>query len=321
MEDRNEVLLSVRNINKTYKGGKKANSNISVDILSGEIHGVLGPNGAGKTTLIRQICGLLKPDEGEILYKGYDILKDTRVIPHIMASMGQMVYAQRALKVSEFIIFTGIYRGLSKAEAEEEMKTLIAYFGIDNLQGRLMSNLSGGESRIVCFIAAVIGHRELVILDEPTNDMDPEKRILLWTYVKKLRDEKKTTFILVTHNIYEAQDVVDRVSVILNGKLVLCEKPRDIINRFGGRLSITFSLPYNVNIPEKIVSLLGIVCVDQENYSVNVSENELNMTLNKLFEWEDSKFIKNIDIKKPSLSDAYILSLDLERKDSHGRNS
>ncbi|WP_073027317.1 ABC transporter ATP-binding protein [Lutispora thermophila] len=316
----NKNILTIKNLSKTYKSnGIRANIDINLDVRKGEILGLLGPNGAGKTTMVRQICGLIKPDKGEILYGDIDLVKNPKLVPIILSSLSQVMYAHRALKVKEFILFTGIYRGMKKQQAIEQMDYFIDYFNIKNKCNQLMSELSGGETRLVGFIAALMGLKKLIILDEPTNDMDPEKRILLWNLVRKLNDEYGISFILVTHNIHEAQDVVDRVSIIKDGRILITDKPENIIKKFSDNVKIKFSLPYNVNFNASIKEDINVLQVDKEHYLIDTTYKNLNDCMHKLFLWEKHYLIKNIEIITPSLSDAYMLTV--ENKEVHDNES
>ncbi|MEG0806629.1 MAG: ABC transporter ATP-binding protein [Lachnospiraceae bacterium] len=306
-----DIVVRICNISKKYKKSNEyANCDISLDIFKGEVIGILGPNGAGKTTLIRQLVGLLRPDEGTIEVEGKDVINNTKILPEKIAYLSQQLYAHKALKVREFVSFTGIYRGLSKEETQAQTKELIEYFGANRIENRLIEHLSGGELQIAGFMASIIGYRSLIILDEPTNDMDPQNRILLWKMVKELQEKKGITFILVTHNVREAQDVVDRVAIIQEGKIVALGKPDDIIRNLGAKCKITFELPYNIEFQEMEDDYYTTQNINDEEYCMIVESENINGALYKLLSCNVKDQIRNIKIIMPSLEDAYLKKIE-----------
>ncbi len=300
-------VLKVENLFKKYENlNRYANNDINLEIFQGEIFGLLGKNGAGKTTLVRQICGLLLPTKGKIYIDNIDIINNSSEIPYHLAYLSQSLYPHRALKVKEFIVYTGMYRGLSKEKAIKQMENLIKYFKIEDLKDRIMYNLSGGETRIIGFIASLMGFRKFIVLDEPTNDMDPEKRFLLWELVKTLKKQLGISFLLVTHNIYEAQDVVDRIAIIKDGEILKKGRPSDIIRNLDMNISVKFELPYNID-QHKLENLkYNLIKIDDTNYKIDTNERELNLILENIFNGELKNIVRNINIEKPTLVDVYL---------------
>lgn len=301
------IILEAQNIYKKYQGSASyANQNISLSVPQGEIVGLLGPNGAGKTTLVRQMCGLLKPDQGKICLEGTDIVQNPDYAAKRISYLGQIAYTHRALKVMEFLIFTGVYRGLSRRLAQFQAQEFLAYFGMENLKNRLLERLSGGETRIIAFIAAMLGLYPVIILDEPTNDVDPEKRILLWKLVKELRTKCNISFLLVTHNIHEAQDVVDSVAIIQNGQILQSGIPHQIAASLQLPAKILFSLPYDCS-PEQLLRRgYEIERLDCENYQIKVEKDKIQDGLQFLLDSTEGKRLGNIKIVLPSLEDIYM---------------
>ncbi len=308
--EQEEFVVQISDLSKRYKKSKVyANYKINLSIKKGEILGILGPNGAGKTTLIRQLVGLLKPDEGRIEVEGKSIHDNTRFLPEKIAYLSQQLYAHKALKVREFIFFTGIYRGLDKKEACLKTDELIEYFKADWIKDRLIEHLSGGELQLAGFMGSIIGYRPLIILDEPTNDMDPQNRILLWKLVKELRAKKGITFILVTHNVHEAQDVVDRVAIMQKGRIITLGKPYEIIDAIQTKCKISFEMPYNVELKSWEHSY-ELQKVNDEKYYVEVVSEDINKVMYEILSCEAGEYIRNIKVIRPSLEDAYLKEIE-----------
>ena len=193
--------------------------------------GLLGPNGAGKTTLVRQLVGLLRPDEGEIRLLGRPLTSgrgSSRVGADASACVAYLPQHEAALAdltVELAIQSTGRLRGLSAADARAERDSLIAELGLEPLVGRVIGKLSGGERRLAAVGATLAGHRAVVVLDEPTTGLDPQARRAVWAALERRRRDFGVTVVLVTHNVLEAEAVLDRVAVLDGGRVIACDTP------------------------------------------------------------------------------------------------
>jgi ABC-2 type transport system ATP-binding protein len=172
----------VRDLVKTYKAGKvRANDGLSFDIMPGEIFGLLGPNGAGKTTLVGQLTGLLRPDSGTLLLYGKDITRNSRIAPEIVGVLTQLPLPLDDLTTEEALTITGHLRGLARHEARRAGAILIDRLGLGPFRGQRLGTLSGGQKRLASLATALIGDRPVLALDEPTNELDPANRRMVWT--------------------------------------------------------------------------------------------------------------------------------------------
>nr|WP_259465075.1 ABC transporter ATP-binding protein [Streptomyces sp. TLI_171] len=213
---------------KTYRTGAavvRANDGIDLAVHRGEVFGLLGPNGAGKSTLVRQLTGLLRPDAGRIELLGHDLVRHPERAARLLAYLGQESTALDELTVALAAETTGRLRGLTRAAARAETADVITELGLEPLAHRPLAKLSGGQRRLACFAAALVGERPLLVLDEPTTGMDPVARRAVWSAVDRRRAERGTTVLLVTHNVIEAETVLDRVAVIDGGKVIACDTP------------------------------------------------------------------------------------------------
>lgn len=212
-------VIKIKNICKKYKNGTVANKDICLEIERGRVVGLIGPNGAGKTTLVRQIVGLSKPTSGtiEIFDKANNRITANN---QFISYFNQKIVLLEALTAYEVIYFTGIYRGLSKSDAKDQCAFLIDYFSLDSIINKKLIHLSGGQSKIIMLAAAFIGKYEIIVFDEPTNDLDPENRLKLWNLIKTYKEKYETTFIVSSHNLEELEGVVDDVAIIMDSKLI-----------------------------------------------------------------------------------------------------
>jgi ABC-2 type transport system ATP-binding protein len=231
-------VLSIRGLNKSYKGGLVALKDINLDIEKGEIFALLGPNGAGKTTLINAVCGIVTPTSGEITAAGYDVRKQYR---HARSLIG-LVPQEMHIDIFETVWAVTTYsRGLfgmppDPAHVEKTLKDLSLW---DKRKTKLME-LSGGMKRRVLIAKALAHEPEILFLDEPTAGVDVELRRDMWGLVRQLRD-KGCTIILTTHYIEEAEEMADRVGVISKGELIVVEEKKKLMAKLGKK-QVTFAL-------------------------------------------------------------------------------
>jgi ABC-2 type transport system ATP-binding protein len=206
-------------LRKTYPGGKVANDGISLDVRPGEVFGLLGPNGAGKTTLVNQIMGLLRPDSGTIHLEGIDLVRHPDAARKLCSYLPQDALPIDSLPAAKAIELMGRIRGGSHHAVRQRTESLLRDLEIEEWRSKLGARLSGGVRRLVGFGMAVVWPGDLVILDEPTNDIDPLRRRLLWRAIRRVAGEG-SAILLVTHNVLEAERSVDRLAVMDEGRIL-----------------------------------------------------------------------------------------------------
>ncbi len=228
-----ETVWTVRGLVKTYPAGRgraggepvRANDGIDLGVRAGEIFGLLGPNGAGKSTLVRQLTGLLRPDAGRIVLHGHDLVAHPDRAARLIGYLGQESSALDEMTVALAAETTGRLRGLPARAARTAAGEVLDELGLADLAGRPLKRLSGGQRRLACFAAALVGRRPVLVLDEPTTGMDPVARRAVWEAVDRRRAEHAVTVLLVTHNVIEAETVLDRVAVLDRGRIIACDTP------------------------------------------------------------------------------------------------
>ncbi|MCL0090186.1 ABC transporter ATP-binding protein [Dehalococcoidia bacterium] len=211
-----------------YPTGVTANDEIDLEVAQGEILGIFGPNGAGKTTLVRQMAGLLRPSSGRIFLFDHDVVAKPAVVPRYAGYYNQIAVGLESHKFREVVYGTGRLRGQSKAAAQKQTDSLIQRFDLKELADRLVGKLSGGERRLAALLSTFMNYPPVLILDEPTNELDPVRRRLVWDYLHELNGQRGTTIILVTHNVLEAEWAVQRVAIIDLGKLQAMGTPGEL---------------------------------------------------------------------------------------------
>ncbi|HEU5139132.1 MAG TPA: ABC transporter ATP-binding protein [Bacillales bacterium] len=302
------AVYEVRNLDKQYKKGKvHANRNISFTVQKGEILGVFGPNGAGKSTLIKQMVGHIQPTSGTITFRGESIFKQTKRIARLVAYYAQEPHAMESLKVWEVITFTGRLRGMSRKEAELDAEELLDRLRLSEVRNKLMKRISGGQKRLVGIATALIGNMEVLILDEPTNELDPENRRLIWNLILEYNRTRGVTVLLVTHNVLEAEQVVDRVMMVDHGELLAIDTVGNLKGMVDQRLRIEVTSSFGKReITEKVLKQWGEMEVLSENrLRLMVPKEEAGDVLNEIVERSEEMACEEYKLIPPSLEDVY----------------
>ncbi|WP_201006638.1 ABC transporter ATP-binding protein [Paenibacillus glycanilyticus] len=311
-------LIEIDRVNKVYKKGKKqANIDISFSIREGEILGLLGPNGAGKSTLIKQIVGLLAPTSGEVRYAGVNVLKQAKKVASEFGYYAQEPHALGALTAREALLFTGILRGLPKKEAEKQTMELLERFGMAELAGRPLKKLSGGQKRMVGIGTTIIGDSRVLVLDEPTNELDPLNRRLVWDIIVE-RNRQGATILLVTHNVLEAERVVDRVAFINYGRLLEIDSVSHLKQRVDGRLKLELTAVEGeaVNLMKRMEEWGDIQQTGENRLRLLIDKNRAGTMLDWMFHANDLP-IDEYAMLPPNLEDVY-LYIDSQKEKAAG---
>jgi ABC-2 type transport system ATP-binding protein len=211
--------LRVTDLRKVYRRTVVANDGITLYVEPGEVYGLLGPNGAGKSTLVKQVIGLLKPTSGSIRLGAHDLVASPGIARQLCSYLPQAQMPIDALRAGEAIELTGRIRGGDAATIRRRAGELLDALDLLEWRNVLGSRLSGGVRRLVGFAMVTAWPGAVVILDEPTNDVDPLRRRLLWDEVRRVAD-RGAAVVLVTHNVLEAEKAVDRLAIIDQGRLL-----------------------------------------------------------------------------------------------------
>jgi ABC-2 type transport system ATP-binding protein len=212
------MLLEVDGVTKVYKKGVKANDDISIAVDEGQVFGLLGPNGAGKTTLVSQILGLAVPTSGRITIAGTDVVAKPAFARESCSYQPQSSVPIDGLTPMQAIELAGRLRGGDRSAVRTRAQELIDALALGEWERKAIP-LSGGVMRLVSFCMAVVVPGRVVILDEPTNDVDPLRRKMLWQQVRDVADAGSAV-LLVTHNVLEAERCVDSLAIIDGGRVV-----------------------------------------------------------------------------------------------------
>ncbi|MEJ6789319.1 ABC transporter ATP-binding protein [Brevundimonas sp. BR2-1] len=233
-----QPVISIQGLTKTYKSGLQALKPIDLTINKGEIFALLGPNGAGKTTLISVVCGIVTPSTGTIIADGHDIQTEYRAARSKIGLVPQELTTDAFETVLATVSFSrGLFgKAPNPAFIEQVLRDLSLW---DKKDAKIMT-LSGGMKRRVMIAKALSHEPDILFLDEPTAGVDVELRRDMWNLVRRLR-ETGVTIILTTHYIEEAEEMADRVGVILKGELILVEETSALMKKLGKK-TLTLNL-------------------------------------------------------------------------------
>lgn len=289
--------------------GVAANRDMSLSIQAGDIVGLLGPNGAGKTTFVRMVMGLLRPTAGSVFVLGVDVQRYPTFPATKIGYYGQRALYLWSYKARELIYHTARLRGIPSAVARRATDDLIETFGMEQTAGRLMWHLSGGQARLVALCAALVGTPSILVLDEPTNELDPALRQRVWTYLLDLSQHQGVTILLVTHNIHEAERVLDRVVILDAGEVRATGTPGDLRRRLGDEVRLELKVVGGIDGARAFPDILGQAGareVRRDVWWVYAAREMLPALLERVLSPESQAKLEDYRIVPPSLEDVYV---------------
>lgn len=248
-----ETVLKLSKVSKTI-GKKKIIDNISFEVHKGEIFGFLGPNGAGKTTTIKMIMGFLSVDCGDIYINGIDVKKDYE---KAMSNLGGIVENPEMYNTLSGMTNLKMYARLHDGVTQERINEAVALVGMDKRINEKVKKYSLGMKQRVGLAQAILHKPKVLILDEPTNGLDPAGIRELRDILKKLAYEDKITVFVSSHLLSEMELMCDRVAIINNGIIIGVKPIKELITEASGKAVQRF----NVKPIDKAIELL------KENYS------------------------------------------------------
>lgn len=231
----NEIILQTQHLTKRY-GVLTAVDDLSLEIHTGEIFGFLGPNGAGKTTAINLMCGLLKPDAGQVWIHGKPIQEGGHEMRARVGVCPQNTILWDKLTCIEQLEFIGEMYGMSRRLARAHGIALLDILELVEKRHQLAATLSGGMKRRLNLALALVHEPEIVVLDEAEAGLDPQSRVLVREYIKSLavpNNGRSKTIIFTTHNMDEAERMADRVAILDHGKLLAIDTPEVLKQHLG----------------------------------------------------------------------------------------
>lgn len=299
-----EMLLEINQLCKVYRGGVKANDNISLSVREGEVFGLLGPNGAGKTTLVNQIIGITVPTSGSISIAGIDVVAKPGYARQACSFQAQTQVPIAGLTAIQAIELVGRIRGGSATRVRQQTSELIDRLEIGEWKDKMGATFSGGVRRLVAFCMAVVMPGRIVILDEPTNDIDPLRRRLLWQEVRNLA-EMGSAVLLVTHNVLEAERVVNRLAIIDQGRVIGQGTPATLKESEGESLRLELILEPDTEPPQTPDFLIQSLTSNRRMIG-KVGKDHITTAIEWARNLKEEGVVEEFSLGPTTLEDAYI---------------
>ncbi len=324
--NQHERAVVVTNLVKRYAKGKvNAVDDVSFAVRRGEIFGLLGPNGAGKTTTIGVLTTAIVPTSGTASIGGVDVAQDPIGVKQRIAVVPQQSNLDRSLKVREILTFHAAYHGVGRRERGEMADRLLEQLGLGERKNEKVTAYSGGMVQRVMIARALMHEPEVLFLDEPTNNLDPQSRLFLWEKIAELR-ARGLTILMTTHDMEEADHLCDRIAVMDHGKILVNDSPEALKRTLPGSSALelqTFTASADhAEINERIAAMLrslpGAVRVDTKavvpessepgHYTHRLFGDNVHLLIGMVSQAtsESGAEVRNLSVKKPSLEEVFL---------------
>ncbi|HII84197.1 MAG TPA: ATP-binding cassette domain-containing protein [Methanobacterium subterraneum] len=301
-----EFIIEANNLFKSF-GDFVAVDNLNLKIKKGEVFGFLGPNGAGKTTSIKMMVGLLRPTGGQILVDGQDIAQADRLKIGICP---QDIVLWESLTCKESLKFMGQMYEVPDDILKTRVENLLEDLILMDKANTLVSNLSGGMKRRLNLAMALIHSPEIVVLDEPSEGLDPQSRRVLWNFIRSLRDNEGKTVILTTHLMDEADGLSDRIAIIDHGKLLRLDTPKNLKKEFGEGDIVEIHLAdskMNQEVIDRLKTMGTIDSVTEVDGKINIRTlNAVGKLPEIMSKVQDMTEIADLSLHPNTLEDVFI---------------
>ena len=291
-------MIEVKHLTKRY-GEHLAVSDLNFTIQSGRIYGFLGPNGAGKTTTMNMITGCLAATSGDVSINGYDIFEDAARAKKLIGYLPEEPPLYQDMTPREYLDFVAKAKGVEKSRRREHLDEIMAVTQIGVVADRLIKNLSKGYRQRVGIAQALVGHPEIIILDEPTVGLDPRQIMEIRDLIKSLGENH--TVMLSSHILSEVRAVCDEIIIISHGKIVASDTPENLENLFAGSATIQLKVKAaEAEIRQALGKIAGITGVGYRAGEDGTAEVEIAAEKNE--DLSEQVFFAFCDLRRPILS-------------------
>ncbi|MDB6075367.1 MAG: type transport system ATP-binding protein [Verrucomicrobiaceae bacterium] len=303
-------MIHVSNLTKEY-AGRVAVDDISFDVQPGEVVGFLGPTGAGKSTTMRILSGYMPPTSGLAMVGGHNVFEDSLAVRRQVGYMPESAPLYLDMRVKEYLHFRGALKGLSGKDLRVRTGEVMEMCAITDVRRRMIANLSKGYRQRVALADALIHRPPLLILDEPTNGLDPTQIRHVRELVRGLRPQH--TVLLSTHILHEVELTCDRVIMIHHGRIKACDTPRNLTRGLRAAGTVYVELQGGKDVAKHLDEIPGVRKVVAEKadgpwqaFSLRIESNtDVREAIQELAMKEQWR-IRELHRKLPTLEDVFI---------------
>ena len=305
-----EVMIEVRDLTKRFNG-LTAVDHVSFDVKRGEVFGLLGPNGAGKTTTIRMLSTLTRPTEGTAIVGNYDVAKNDNRVRELIGLVSEKMIMYDRLTARENLWFFGKLYGIPKETLNERIEELLKLVQLSDWKDSQVGTFSSGMRQRMNVIRALLNMPEVLFLDEPTLGLDPQSSVEVREFVRKINRENKTTIIITTHMMVEADMLCDRLGIIDHGKIVALDTSTNLKKLVSGADTTILGLEIANLTANMIASIQSLKCVNsvsQDNSThikVQANGGDAFDTIIDTIRAEKGK-INSVQNLQPTLEDVFL---------------
>jgi len=263
----NEVVIDVQNLTKSFNDFVAVDS-ISFDVKKGEIFGLLGPNGAGKSTTLRLLSTLSRPTKGTATIGGYDIVKDDTEVRELIGIVSEKMIMYNRLTAKENLIFFGSLFNIPKDILTKRINELLELVQLTKWKNAQVGTFSTGMRQRMNVIRALLNVPQVLFLDEPTLGLDPQSSVEIREFIKKINRENRTTIIVTTHMMVDADLLCDRIGIMDHAKIVALDTSTNLKKLISGADTTIMKLEIGNLSPDIIEAVRACKCIDavtQEN--------------------------------------------------------
>jgi len=310
MESASVYAVETRSLTKRY-GKTQALKGLDFKVEPGEIMVLLGPNGSGKTTLLLILATVLKPTAGIAKVMGYDVTKQPTKVRQILGISFQEARGFWRHKPAEILHFHAALCGVPKSRREALIEETLRELELWEARNKLFMHLSGGQAKRLEVAKLLIQRPKLAIFDEPSSQVDLRGKRKIWEQIRELREEG-STILIATNEVREAEYLADRVTILDQGKSVVCDTVKNLKDKIAGGDVVELELepgPNNVSLQKELKQIQGtvsLVTIGENRYKAHVSIAEAWVPKMTNLCFERKIRLLSVRVTEPSLDDVFL---------------
>ncbi len=299
-------IIEIKNLKQSF-GEVAVLGGISLSVEKGTMLALLGPNGAGKTTTVRILSTLLKPDSGEVLVNGFDVVKQANEVRHTIGLTGQYAALDELLSGRENLEMMGRLYHLGKQKSAERAVELLTRFELTDAADRSVKTYSGGMRRRLDLAVSLIAAPPVLFLDEPTTGLDPRSRLTMWAIIDELK-KKGTTILLTTQYLEEADKLADKIAVLDKGAIIALGTANELKAKVGNeRTEIVIKTLADFPRAKKLFTTEGVIH-DEARRSISIPSDGSVSSIKNILDVLSRETIEidTMSVHKPTLDDVFL---------------